>query len=61
MGKGWSKIYQLRSITEYRPPNFEPIKHPTRVELMDKLNEVIKTVNFIIEHYLEEDQNGGAE
>ena len=55
MGKGWNRIYQLRSLTEYCPPDYEPIKHPTRIEKMDKINEVIKTVNFIIEHYLEEE------
>lgn len=53
MGGELNRIHQLRIITEYCPPDYEPIKHPTGVEMMDKLNEVIKMVNFITEHYLE--------
>lgn len=53
MGGELNRIHQLRIITEYCPPDFQPIKHPTGVEMMDKLNEVIKMVNFITEHYLE--------
>lgn len=53
MGGDLNKIHQLRMITEYCPPDYQPIKHPTEIEIMDKLNEVIKMVNFIVEHYLE--------
>lgn len=55
MGGEFNKIKQLRIITEYCPPDYQPIKHPTGVQMMDKLNEVIKMVNFITEHYLEAD------
>ena len=54
MGGDLNKITQLRMINEYIPNQWEPIKHPTGLEFMDKLNEVIKMVNFITEHYLEE-------
>lgn len=53
MGGELNRIHQLRLINSYCPHDFQPIKHPTGIEMMDKLNEVIKMVNFIVEHYLE--------
>lgn len=54
MGGDLNKIHQLRIITEYCPPDYQPIVHPNVVEMMDKLNECIKMINFIVEHYIDE-------
>ena len=54
MGGDLNKIHQLRIITEYCPPDYQPIVHPNGVEMMDKLNECIKMINFIVEHYIDE-------
>ena len=61
MGGELNRIHQLRLINSYCPPDFQPIKHPTGIEMMDKLNEVIKMVNFIVEHYLEEEYEGSTQ
>jgi hypothetical protein len=47
MGGDLNKITQLRMINEYIPNQWEPIKHPTGLEFMDKLNEVIKIVKWL--------------
>ena len=51
-----NEVTQLRLLKEFQPDGTE-FYHPTHLEYMYKLNEVIKTVNYIINHMIDENDD----